>query len=524
MFRAKSLYRLIIFSILFILFLSSIFTFIILDNAKNDFDEKIITLKQSFVQKKKLALQYNINAILRFIKFYDEKYKNTKTKEELQQDVLQNLPILKDDTDEYIFIYDFDGKLLYNNAFKHKVGSNILLDQNDKDKKTIEKLIKISQQKNGGFVEYEWEKDNLQKEEKKLSFANSYIPWQWSIGQGVYLDEIEQMVEQKELAYIKKIKNYTYQIVFFTLLLILYSIFILKNITTMVSNDVKTIERYFEQSKNNDVNISKTELSLGEFKTILRYATNAINTIRLKTKMLEDLNKNLEQKVVEKTSQLTQLVQLQKKFIKHSVHEVNTPLSIIQTNIDLLKMKIPQNKYITNIQSGSKIIQNIYDDLSYLVLKDKIEYKKEYLNFSEFLEKRVEFFDEIAKSNSLNFKIVAKKDIYINFSKIKLQRIIDNNLSNAIKYSHANSNIDLELYYKNDDEIEFSVATKSDKIYEVDKIFNDFYRENDVKGGFGLGLNIVKQICENNNIFINVYSDDVTKFTYRFKINENITT
>ena len=56
-----------------------------------------------------------------------------------------------------------------------------------------------------------------------------------------------------------------------------------------------------------------------------------------------------------------------KKIYKNSVHEINTPLTIIQTNIDLLKMKIPNNKYITNIESGSKIIQYIYDDLSYLV-------------------------------------------------------------------------------------------------------------------------------------------------------------
>ena len=48
-----------------------------------------------------------------------------------------------------------------------------------------------------------------------------------------------------------------------------------------------------------------------------------------------------------------------KECIKNSVNEINTHLAIIQTNIDLLKMKIPNNKYITNIESGSKIIQKI---------------------------------------------------------------------------------------------------------------------------------------------------------------------
>ena len=86
--------------------------------------------------------------------------------------------------------------------------------------------------------------------------------------------------------------------------------------------------------------------------------------------MLEDLNKNLEYKVSRKNIELTKLIESQKHLLK-LLHEINTPLSIIQTNIDLLKMKIPNNKYITNIESGSKIIQNIYDDLSYLVKKDR---------------------------------------------------------------------------------------------------------------------------------------------------------
>ncbi|WP_228263643.1 sensor histidine kinase [Aliarcobacter cibarius] len=232
----------------------------------------------------------------------------------------------------------------------------------------------------------------------------------------------------------------------------------------------------------------------------------------------------LEIKVNEKTKELSNLVQSQKQFIKNSVHEINTPLAIIRTNIDLLKMKVPNNNYITNIESGSKIIQYIYDDLSYLIKKDRVTYEKEYLEFSKILKERMDFFEEIVKSNSLYFIKNIEEDVYIKFNQTELQRIIDNNLSNAVKYSFSKSPIFVKLLYISDDEIEFSVTTNSKKIENVDKIFDDFYRENNARGGFGLGLKIVKEICDKNLVIINILSDTKeTKFIYRFKINEDIT-
>ena len=58
----------------------------------------------------------------------------------------------------------------------------------------------------------------------------------------------------------------------------------------------------------------------------------------------------------------------------------------------------------------------------------------------------------------------------------------------------------------------------------VDKIFDDFYRENSARGGFGLGLKIVKEICDKNLVIIDILSDaKETKLIYRFKINEDTT-
>ncbi len=189
-----------------------------------------------------------------------------------------------------------------------------------------------------------------------------------------------------------------------------------------------------------------------------------MHNIKDKNNMLQELNKHLEETVNLQTKELKDLVDSQKKFLKNSVHEINTPLSIIRTNIDLFKMHEKDNKYVSNIESGAKIIQYIYDDLSYLIKKDRVDYPKEYIDFSEFLKQRLEFFDGVANANDLFFITNIDEDIYIKFNRLELQRIVDNNISNAIKYSYAKSPIYIRLTYFNDDYVEFSVKTNSEKI------------------------------------------------------------
>jgi len=526
MIKAKSLYHLILYSIIFIVILTSSFTFIIIENAFDEFQEKIEIIKTDHASKKKELIKEDIKKTLKFIEYYHKKFKDIKPEKEIKSDLLNAIELMRDtkDVDDYIFVYNFEGTLLYYPIANAKIGQNLYEFTDPSGKKVIKEIIEVSQKEEGGFVQYIWYKPIIKDDALKISYALSYKPWNWTIGTGIYLDEIEEIVKQKKIEYDEKISNYVLQILSLTIMLVLYSIFIYKNATLLIVNDVKEIGKYFKETQTDDYRISQDRLIFGEFKVIANYAYDAMHNIKDKTHMLEHLNKNLQDTVEHQTKELTYLVESQKKFLKNSVHEVNTPLAIIRTNIDLLKMHTPDNKYISNIESGAKIIQYIYDDLSYLIKKDRVDYPKEYINFSEYLEERLNFFDGIATANDLEFINNIDEDIYIKFNKTELQRIVDNNISNSIKYSYAKSAIYIRLTYFNDEYVEFSVKTNSDKIESIDMIFDDFYRENNARGGFGLGLRIVKEICDKNLVIINLDSNDkYTKFTYRFKINEDIT-
>jgi signal transduction histidine kinase len=206
-------------------------------------------------------------------------------------------------------------------------------------------------------------------------------------------------------------------------------------------------------------------------------------------------------------------------FIKDSMHEINTPLSIINLNSDLFANKFGENKYLSRIKSASKTLATIYDDMDYLIKQGRVKHKRKNFNISEFIQNRVDYFKEISNLKNIKIKTEIEADIYYTFSKTKLQRIVDNTISNAIKYSHDNSNIEIK-FYKKEDKYLFEVQDYGMGIEKIDKIFSRYYRENESKGGFGIGLNIVKDIIDEENIdlYVNSKVQQGTLFRYTFPI------
>jgi hypothetical protein len=207
------------------------------------------------------------------------------------------------------------------------------------------------------------------------------------------------------------------------------------------------------------------------------------------------------------------LLESQKLFIRHAIHETNTPISAIISNIELYEIKNGKNEYLSNIEAAAKSLFNISDDLSYLMKKDQIKEYKQEINLSEFIQSRIDFFNPLAIQSNLSF--VFKTDnhsMILYISETKLQRIIDNNLTNAIKYTHELEPITIEL-----NNFIFKVSSRSRHIQNREKVFEAYYREVDTKSGLGLGLSLVKEICKEERIKIDLTSDEsITTFTYDF--------
>lgn len=194
-------------------------------------------------------------------------------------------------------------------------------------------------------------------------------------------------------------------------------------------------------------------------------------------------------------------------FIKDSMHEINTPLSIININIDMYNEKFGKNKYFSRIKSASKILSTIYNDMNYLIKEQTINTapKKE-IDFSFFVRKSIDYFKDVAELKGIKIIPKIEDNHFISFVPAKLQKIVDNTLSNAIKYGKEEKDVVVMLHQRGN-KVVLSIQDFGIGIKEPDKIFSRYYREDDTKGGFGIGLNIVNKIINDDNIKVNVYSE-----------------
>lgn len=163
-------------------------------------------------------------------------------------------------------------------------------------------------------------------------------------------------------------------------------------------------------------------------------------------------------------------------FLKDAMHELKTPIGVARFNIDLLQMKLKDDKHILRIKSALKNMTVVYEDLEYYIQSHIIKDDKKDIDFSTFLIKRVEFFNDLTSAKNIELETDIKGDIKIFFNEIELYRIIDNNLSNAIKYSKEKSKINVFLK-KIDENIILGFKDEGIGIKDTNKIFDRYYEE-----------------------------------------------
>jgi signal transduction histidine kinase len=220
---------------------------------------------------------------------------------------------------------------------------------------------------------------------------------------------------------------------------------------------------------------------------------------------------DLKNEINAKQTLLTQF----KTFTANAIHQVRTPLSVIKIAHTMLDDTTHKEARL-NILSSIVSMEHLYDSLAFTLQNETIELPVSALNLSLILEERANLFAPVAYSLDTEIITAVRKDIFVEMNQSELEYLIDNNLSNALKYGQPFKPITLTLTSSPKESI-LLFESHGGPISDTSEIFKRYIREDHSKSGSGIGLHIVATICERYQIIIQVsYEDGKNCFRYFF--------
>lgn len=224
-----------------------------------------------------------------------------------------------------------------------------------------------------------------------------------------------------------------------------------------------------------------------------------------------ELNRRLKQLISGNIAAYAQ----QKEFADNASHELQTPLAIVQSKLELLLQSQPLNhtqyELIEDAIRALNRVSRINKNLLLLTKMENSQYMgQEDIDLSELLDNTLQMLMPFINNKQLKVKKEITPQCYVHGNRILVEILVNNLLINAIRYSTEFSNVELTLF--ND---HFIISNSGQGPLEQDQLFKRFGNASSQKPGTGLGLAIVKEICTRYNWEI---SYDYHNSSHRFMI------
>ena len=227
---------------------------------------------------------------------------------------------------------------------------------------------------------------------------------------------------------------------------------------------------------------------------------------------------------------LTRIDQLRRELIANVSHDLRSPLTVIQGYIETMQIKhetmsdADRLQYLNIISETGKRLNKLVTDLFDLSKLDsgQVELNKESFSLQELMNNATTEYQLLAAKKSIRINSQFSSGLPMVFADVALiQRVIQNLIDNAIKYTPENGEINLQINRHDEKQLEVKVINSGQGIKEEDcaNIFDRYYKiDKQEKGilGSGLGLAIVKKIMEVHQVPIRVSSKPGVFTTFSF--------
>jgi signal transduction histidine kinase len=193
---------------------------------------------------------------------------------------------------------------------------------------------------------------------------------------------------------------------------------------------------------------------------------------------------------------LRKALYLNEEFVKDILHDLNTPISSLKINLKLFKRDIGEDTKIHRMENNIETILSLQENLR-IFLKG-IPTQIERFELYPLLVRRIEYFQVIFPD--IRYEVVPFS-LVLNSNQEALVRILDNLISNASKYNKKEGTVTVTY-----SQGMLSITDTGKGIKHPDKIFERYYKEQ--ARGIGIGLHVVKKLCDELGITIDVQSKE----------------
>lgn len=192
----------------------------------------------------------------------------------------------------------------------------------------------------------------------------------------------------------------------------------------------------------------------------------------------------------------TRSYKTQKEFTENASHELQTPLAVFQSKLDILlqdqNLTLQQAEIIQGLYQAVTRLSHLNKNLLLLARIDNSQYAdKDDINLETMLKEVLPILQTVV--GDINIKTYFNQhDLTINGNKVLLESLINNLVINAVRHNRTDGNIILTIK----DNMLSIENTSDETALDPTLIFNRFYHPSEKAKGNGLGLAIVQAICE----------------------------
>jgi PAS domain S-box-containing protein len=287
----KSITRIFLYSMIFISFVSTaLIGYLWISHESRRFDRDSEKMRAEYIESQKLLVKNEVNRVVDYIGYMRSRADRRLTEllkekfaeadgmtargyrekfiKDLQRELLEYICKVRFGKEGYIFVVDFDGTTLWNEKRPELVGKKVWAANDPGGADALRQARETVQTQEGGFIRYNWFKQSHDVPIGKTSFVQGIKDWQWIIGAGVYVDEIDRVIAGKRVELQRQVTNQVTEIIVLFLVIFAVVIFITLLFSGKLRKEVGVFLSFFRKAAISHEKIDKDKLFAEEFKEL----------------------------------------------------------------------------------------------------------------------------------------------------------------------------------------------------------------------------------------------------------------